>query len=40
MLPDSGLHRYFAQILRKNNAKSSGIWIAVPLPIYPKGAEK
>jgi hypothetical protein len=40
VLTDSGVHRYFAQIKRKNNAKSGRISIAVPLSIYPKVAEK
>jgi hypothetical protein len=40
VLPDSGVHRYFAQILWKIIAKSGVILIAVPLSIYPKVAEK
>jgi hypothetical protein len=40
MLPDSGVHRYFAQIQRKIKLYSGDILIAVPLSILTKSSRK
>jgi Skp family chaperone for outer membrane proteins len=40
VLPDSGVHRYFAHIKRKIKLNSGVILIAVPLSILAKSSEK
>jgi hypothetical protein len=40
VLPDSGVHRYFAQIYRKIKHNSGDILIAVPLSVLTKSSGK